>query len=193
MQVGALLMDSLRLLRSRKLFWISLILSLIVVVIFIAIGFDKNGIVLFWYWDFDIPALSTDHPLQLWKQFELIAALPAFQGALASAAAVQLLQQHLFANHDRGQPGTGGQPQIKVGEVAVVSHQGRPLHGNALGAIRRCCLELFQRDGHRAGFWPSGSAEKQALVGFQQIEPNRSQVEAAQPTQQGASAQLQGH
>ena len=38
-----------------------------------------------------------------------------------------------------------------------------------------------QRNSHRAGFRPSGSAEKQALVGFQQIEPNRSQMEAAQP------------
>ena len=31
-----------------------------------------------------------------------------------------------------------------------------------------------QRNGHRAGFRPSGSAKKQDLVGFQQIEPNRS-------------------
>ena len=128
--------------------------------------------------------------LQLRQQFQLIAVVPAFQGALASAAALQLLQQHFFANHDRGQPGTGGQPQIKVGEVAVVSHQGRPLHANALGAIMRCRLGLFQRDGHGAGFRSSGSTEEQALVGFQQIEPNRAQVEVAQPTQQWASAQL---
>ena len=86
--------------------------------------------------------------MQLRQQFQLIAALPAFQGALASLGA-QLLG-HFFANHDR--PAVHRRVLlIKVAEVAVVSHQGWPLHRNALRPVERCRLGLFQRDGHGAG------------------------------------------
>ena len=113
------------------------------------------------------------------QQFQLIGAVPAFQGALAPTLAVQLLQQDLLANHHGGHSGTRGQFQIKVGEVAVVPDQGWPGHGDALRAISRRCLQLLQRDGHGAGFRPASSAEKQALIGFQQIEANCSEVKAA--------------
>jgi hypothetical protein len=44
MQTAALLLDSLRMLRSRKLFWISLGISALVVAAYASIGFGENGL-----------------------------------------------------------------------------------------------------------------------------------------------------
>lgn len=52
MQTWALLVDSYRLLMSRKLFWITLAISAVVVLIFASIGFDETGwYLLFGIWD----------------------------------------------------------------------------------------------------------------------------------------------
>lgn len=47
MQIWALLVDSYRLLMSRKLFWITLVISALVVLMYASIGFDETGCYLF--------------------------------------------------------------------------------------------------------------------------------------------------
>lgn len=47
MQSWALLVDSYRLLLSRKLFWITLVISVVAVLLYASIGFDENGFFLF--------------------------------------------------------------------------------------------------------------------------------------------------
>lgn len=55
---AAMLMDSYRQLNSRKLFWVVLSLSGLIVVNFASIGFDENGIsMMFGAWRFDNPLL----------------------------------------------------------------------------------------------------------------------------------------
>jgi hypothetical protein len=56
----------------------------------------------------------------------LIGAFQAFQSALAISQLGQLFQQGFFPNHDGGQPGTCGNPEIEIRELPVVSHQGWP-------------------------------------------------------------------
>ena len=136
--------------------------------------------------------LISQGSLQLGPQLQLIGVLPAFQGALASASSVQLLKQRFFTDHDCGQSGTGGHFQIKVSEMSVVSHQAWASHRNPLRAIGRRCLCFFKRNGHGAGFGSAGSAEKEALVGFKQIEAYSAEVKAAQSASQWSAAHLQG-
>lgn len=58
MQTWALLVDSYRLLLSRKLFWITLVISVVVVVLYASIGFDANGwFILFGAFHFDSDVL----------------------------------------------------------------------------------------------------------------------------------------
>ena len=47
-QTAALLLDAYRELNSRKLFWISIALSGLIVLVFAAVGIDQNGVVIFW-------------------------------------------------------------------------------------------------------------------------------------------------
>jgi ABC-type transport system involved in multi-copper enzyme maturation permease subunit len=63
MQVWALLVDSYRLLLNRKLFWITLVVSSIVVLIYASIGFDETGWSMFFgltHFDSDIFKAGTD-------------------------------------------------------------------------------------------------------------------------------------
>ena len=63
MQVWALLVDSYRLLLNRKLFWITLVVSAIVVLIYASIGFDETGWFMFFgltHFDSDIFKAGTD-------------------------------------------------------------------------------------------------------------------------------------
>ena len=53
--LGILLLDSVRLLRSQKLFWVVLSLSGLVALLYALLGFDKNGVTLFF------GLLSFDH------------------------------------------------------------------------------------------------------------------------------------
>ena len=112
---------------------------------------------------------------------------------MASSSALQLLQQHIFAKKNCGQTGSGGQLQIKVSGVAIVSDQGWPLHKNAFGPVQRRRDGLFQRDSHSAGFRPAGSANKQALTGFQQSALSPPVVKAAQWPLQVNAVHLQDH
>ena len=47
-QTFALVLDAYRELNSRKLFWISVAISGLIVLIFAAVGIDQNGVVIFW-------------------------------------------------------------------------------------------------------------------------------------------------
>ena len=55
--LGILLLDSVRLLRSQKLFWVVLSLSGLVALLYASLGFDKNGVTLFF------GLLSFDHEM----------------------------------------------------------------------------------------------------------------------------------
>ena len=79
--------------------------------------------------------LVTQVSLQIQSQVQLIGLFPAFQGELAVFSSFQLLQEGFLANHHGGKLGTGWHLQVKVAEIAVVSHKARPIHGNALSAI----------------------------------------------------------
>ncbi|MBL9149410.1 MAG: ABC transporter permease [Phycisphaerae bacterium] len=64
MQSIALLQDSWRLLRSRKLFWITLAINLLVVVLYGSIGFTENGVsILFGLTSFEAPRFRLGLPL----------------------------------------------------------------------------------------------------------------------------------
>lgn len=67
-QTFALLVDAYRELNSKKLFWIVLILSGIVVLAFAGIGINEKGITLLW-WQFDFFGLTSDEvpPDKLYK------------------------------------------------------------------------------------------------------------------------------
>ena len=57
-QTGAILLDAYRELNAKKLFWITLILSGLVVASFAMVGINENGLsVLWWHWD--LPMFST--------------------------------------------------------------------------------------------------------------------------------------
>ncbi|GAB4147728.1 MAG: hypothetical protein Tsb009_21080 [Planctomycetaceae bacterium] len=63
MQVWALLVDSYRLLLNRKLFWITLAISAILILVYASIGFDDTGISLFFglsHFDSDVLKAGTD-------------------------------------------------------------------------------------------------------------------------------------
>lgn len=63
MQTTALLLDSLRMLRSRKLFWISLGISLLVMLAYASIGFGENGLSLFFgAWELEDPFFTKGSP-----------------------------------------------------------------------------------------------------------------------------------
>jgi len=63
MQTGAILLDSLRLLRSRKLFWISLGISVVVMLAYASIGFGENGLSLFFgAWELEDPFFTKGSP-----------------------------------------------------------------------------------------------------------------------------------
>ena len=63
MQTAALLLDSLRMLRSRKLFWISLGISALVVAAYASIGFGENGLsLLFGLWEMEDPFFIAGSP-----------------------------------------------------------------------------------------------------------------------------------
>lgn len=63
MQTTALLLDSLRMLRSRKLFWISLGISLLVMLAYASIGFGDSGLSLFFgAWDLEDPFFVEGSP-----------------------------------------------------------------------------------------------------------------------------------
>jgi len=63
MQTAALLLDSLRMLRSRKLFWISLGISALVMVAYASIGFGENGLsLLFGLWELEDPFFTAGSP-----------------------------------------------------------------------------------------------------------------------------------
>ncbi|MBM43782.1 MAG: hypothetical protein CMJ36_02055 [Phycisphaerae bacterium] len=57
-QTIALLIDAYRLLNARKIFWITLVLSLLVVSSFALVGIHDHGISIAW-WDLEIPELNT--------------------------------------------------------------------------------------------------------------------------------------
>lgn len=57
-QTFALLLDAYRLLNARKIFWITLVLSLLVVSSFALVGIHDDGISIAW-WDLEIPELNT--------------------------------------------------------------------------------------------------------------------------------------
>ena len=57
-QTLALFMDAYRLLNARKIFWITLVLSLLVVSSFALVGIDDEGISIAW-WDLGIPEINT--------------------------------------------------------------------------------------------------------------------------------------
>ena len=54
-------------------------------------------------------------------------------------------------------------------------------------------MDFRYRDGHGARIRPASSAEKKALIGFQQIEANPSQLINAESTLQGPATHLQGY
>ena len=63
MQATALLLDSLRMLRSRKLFWISLGISMLVMLAYASIGFGENGLSLFFgAWELEDPFFIEGSP-----------------------------------------------------------------------------------------------------------------------------------
>lgn len=63
MQTAALLLDSLRMLRSRALFWISLGISALVMLIYASIGFGQNGLSLFFgLWELEDPFFISGSP-----------------------------------------------------------------------------------------------------------------------------------
>ena len=63
MQATALLLDSLRMLRSRKLFWISLGISMLVMLAYASIGFGENGLSLFFgAWELEDPFFVEGSP-----------------------------------------------------------------------------------------------------------------------------------
>jgi ABC-type transport system involved in multi-copper enzyme maturation permease subunit len=63
MQTTALLLDSLRMLRSRKLFWISLGISLLVMLAYASVGFGDNGLSLFFgAWELEDPFFVKGSP-----------------------------------------------------------------------------------------------------------------------------------
>ena len=63
MQTTALLLDSLRMLRSRKLFWISLGISMLVMLAYASIGFGENGLSLFFgAWELEDPFFVEGSP-----------------------------------------------------------------------------------------------------------------------------------
>lgn len=63
MQTLALLHDSLRLLLARKLFWITLLISALLVVAFGSVGFDEKGVsILFGVFHFEDPRLTAGSP-----------------------------------------------------------------------------------------------------------------------------------
>lgn len=57
-QTWALFVDAYRELNSRKLFWIVLLISVLFAAAFAAVGINEKGLTVLW-WEFDIPALST--------------------------------------------------------------------------------------------------------------------------------------
>ena len=59
MQTWAMTVDAYRELNTKKLFWITMLLSVLVVLAFAAIGNNDRGLTLF-TWTFEIPFLSTD-------------------------------------------------------------------------------------------------------------------------------------
>lgn len=59
-QTGALFLDAYRELNAKKLFWITMGLNLIAVVIFASLGLNDRG-VSFWHWTFDNPILNTNY------------------------------------------------------------------------------------------------------------------------------------
>jgi ABC-type transport system involved in multi-copper enzyme maturation permease subunit len=64
MQSLALLLDSWRLLRSRKLFWITLAINVLVVLLYGSIGFTENGVsILFGLTSFEAPRFRLGLPL----------------------------------------------------------------------------------------------------------------------------------
>ena len=59
----AVFMDSFRHLQARKLFWITFAISLLVALVYASIGFDKEGISLFFGWkDFENPLIREGAP-----------------------------------------------------------------------------------------------------------------------------------
>ena len=57
-QVNALFLDAYRELNHRKLFWITLVLNVLVVVAFAAIGNDSEGLTIL-HWSIPFPLVST--------------------------------------------------------------------------------------------------------------------------------------
>lgn len=57
-QTLALLLDAYRELNSKKLFWITMILSMVTVSIYAMFGLNERGITFLW-WTFDLPVLNT--------------------------------------------------------------------------------------------------------------------------------------
>lgn len=64
-QTGAIFLDAYRELNSKKLFWITLVLSVLIVGVFAALGINERGLTFFW-WQFDTsPFDSTIVPPEL--------------------------------------------------------------------------------------------------------------------------------
>ncbi len=59
MQTKALFIDAYRELNAKKLFWITMVLNLLAVVIFASLGLNKTGVT-FWHWTFDNPFMNTN-------------------------------------------------------------------------------------------------------------------------------------
>jgi len=57
-QAYTILLDSLRMLRASKLFWVSMWISLLVAIVYASVGFTPTGMsVGFGLWDFDVPVI----------------------------------------------------------------------------------------------------------------------------------------